>query len=113
MSEHIVELRQNIYPFTERDLLDKNTKLLLDRLKKVPFDVIKADFDIAYSATKHETCDRRLETLAASHAITESTKLRLRQGVDIQASELVTVLYQYILVRQSAQENRLFQGLRM
>lgn len=85
MSEHIVELRQNIYPFTERDLLDKNTKLLLDRLKKVPFDVIKADFDIAYSATKHETCDRRLETLAASHAITESTKLRLRQGVDIQA----------------------------
>jgi ribosomal protein L16 Arg81 hydroxylase len=64
MSEHMPELRKNIYPFSVISNLNDIAKNIIERLVMVPFVTMKSAFDISYNSTKHETSDRRLITLA-------------------------------------------------
>lgn len=83
MSENISELRLNIYPFSNQKTLENNAQNLIKRMVKIPFQTMQFDFDIAYNATKCETSDERLFSLARIKNINAKTRLRVRKDANI------------------------------
>lgn len=83
LSEHVPDLRKNVFPFTPHGDLDDKKATILTKLSAVPFAKMLDDYKIAYSATKHETSNQRLKSLALSESTDPDTKLRLRVGADI------------------------------
>ncbi|WP_375640481.1 MULTISPECIES: JmjC domain-containing protein [unclassified Bartonella] len=87
MSEHVGDLRKNVFPFSEQTTLEKLTKDLLKRMAGVPFEEILSDFEIAYNATKHEISDERLASLVHAHNINSQTHLQVRLGANLRIRE--------------------------
>lgn len=95
LSEHVPELRTNVFPFSNSSTLEDHAKLNLMKLHDTDFSQMLKDFHVAYSAVKHETCNARLFSLARGEKMGVDTKLKLRAGSDIAIRELDSVVSVY------------------
>lgn len=84
ISEHVSSLRKNIYPFSKKITLEENLNhFLTNKLTNITFQEMYSDFGIAYNATKYETCNKKLTSLANVASINESTALKVRKDACI------------------------------
>lgn len=84
LSEYKDSLRQNIYPWSDSNVLCNEKSNILNEIIEIPFKNMLKNFKISYNATKHETSNGRLESIALANKIQKTSKLQVRIGADLE-----------------------------